>query len=91
MDPADPGNPELLSDVDETTSTHSARETTAQDDGGSKKQKKGGKGGASRSSPARVIRPKKYIETQSGGFYSHPFLLGVLCACACPNGSVVAR
>jgi hypothetical protein len=47
MDLKGPGDPELLSDVDEMISAHSARETTVQEDeGGSKKRKKGGaKGG----------------------------------------------
>ena len=35
-----PGDPKLLSDVDEIVFAHLARETTAQDEGGSKKGKR---------------------------------------------------
>ena len=62
MDLTDPGDPELLSDVDEMISAHSARETTVQEDeGGSKKRKTGrGKGGSKLKQPrARAAKAAK--------------------------------
>jgi hypothetical protein len=73
-------------------SAHSARETTAQDEGGSgKKEKGGGKGRESRSSPARLQRPRSDIETQNVEVDCRPSLFGVWCACAGPKSPVVAR
>jgi hypothetical protein len=49
-------------------------------------------GGASRSSSARLRRPKSDIETQSGEVYCRPSLLCVWCACAgSKGGPVVTR
>jgi hypothetical protein len=48
-------------------------------------------GGGSRSSPARVQKPKTDIETQSGELYFRPLLLGVSCECSGRKDPVVAR
>jgi hypothetical protein len=58
---------------------------------GRKKRKGGTEGGASRSSPARFLRPQSDIGTQTGEVYCPPSLLGVRCACAGPKGPVEAR
>jgi hypothetical protein len=75
-------------------SAHSASETMAQKmDGGSKNEKGRKEGGRGKPKKPRacVQRPQSDIETQCGGFYCRPSLLGVWCACSGPKGLVAAR
>jgi len=81
-----------LSDVDEKTSAHSAREATAQEEGGSKKKGKQGRAVREQAKAApRACKGQKRHRDQSFRFYCRPSLLGVRCACAGPKGPAVGR
>jgi hypothetical protein len=75
MDLKGPGDPELLSGVDERISAHSARERTVQEDeGGSKKRKKGGgKGGEQAEAAPRACKGRKVkYRPNAAGFIVAP-------------------
>jgi hypothetical protein len=74
MDLTDPGDPELLSDVDEMISAHSARETAVQEDeGGSKKKKREeGRGEQAEAAPRACKGRRVIYRPKAAGFIAAP-------------------
>jgi hypothetical protein len=94
MDSTDPATRNFCpTSTNFSTPTQPGKQRLKTKKGRKKREKGGGKeeGGASRSSHARVQRPKSDIETQIGELYCCPSPLSFLCACAGPKGPVVAR
>jgi hypothetical protein len=92
MDPTDPATRNSCpTSTNEFPPTQPEKQRLKMKVGRKKREKEGGEGGGSRSSPARVQRPQSDLETQRGGVYYRPSLLGVWCVCAGPKGPVVAR
>jgi hypothetical protein len=78
--PDGPGDSELLSDVGEIISAHSARETTAQDEGGSIKIRK-----------KEERRRSKSKQSRACAMAPPPAVGRVVCVCGPKGPVVVAR